>query len=203
MVRPLGDNTRELLVGARLITLALGDITTVHADAIVNAANEPLVGGGGVDGAIHRAGGRAIMADLEARYGRERRCPTGQAVASVAGRLNADWVIHAVGPIWRGGGAGEAAKLRSAYANALRVANELGARSVAAPAISAGVYGYPLEAAARIALDTAVTHLSGATGITRIDFVLFSERTLTAFERALADIRRDAESAGALTKPVL
>lgn len=100
--KPLMDNVHELPVGPRLINLTIGDITKIHADAIINAANEPLIGGGGVDGAIHRVGGPAIMADLEARYGRSRHCPTGQAVPSIAGDLDADWVIHAVGPVWRG-----------------------------------------------------------------------------------------------------
>ena len=139
-VVPLGDD--------REIAAVVGDITTIEADAIVNAANEHLGGGGGVDGAIHAAGGPAIMADLERRYGRSRRCPTGGAVLSDAGNLPARWVVHAVGPIWRGGGAGEPALLASAYRSALRVADEAGARTVGLPAISAGIYGYPLDRAA-------------------------------------------------------
>ena len=120
------------------IQLVLGDITRIPADAIVNAANSALAGGGGVDGAIHRAGGRAIMADLERRYGADRYCPTGSAVVSDAGDLPASWVIHAVGPIWRGGAAGEPEFLASAYRTSLRLAAAQGARTVTLPAISCG-----------------------------------------------------------------
>ena len=136
------------------IELVQGDITKIPADAIVNAANSSLAGGGGVDGAIHRAGGPAVMADLERRYGRRRYCPTGGAVVSDAGNLPAQWVIHAVGPIWRGGAAGEAEFLASAYRTSLRLAAEMGATSVSFPSISTGVYGYPVNQAARIAIDT-------------------------------------------------
>lgn len=178
----------ELLVGTRVLRAIQGDLTQTHADALVNAANEPLVGGGGVDGAIHYAGGPDIMADLVARYGQKRRCPTGQAVLSNAGLLPARWVVHAVGPIWHGGNSGEAELLASAYRHAFRVASEAGARTVASAALSAGAYGYPLEAAATIAVAAAIEHLSGpasSTSVERIEFVLFSERTLAAFERVL------------------
>src|ERR671923_2616247 len=117
------------------VHVAVGDITKEETDAIVNAANSALAGGGGVDGAIHRAGGPEIMADLEQRYGRQRHCPTGEAVISVAGRLPARWVVHAVGPVWRGGGAGEDELLAGCYRNALALAKEHGAKSVAFPAI--------------------------------------------------------------------
>jgi O-acetyl-ADP-ribose deacetylase (regulator of RNase III) len=179
---------RDLQVGERVLALVRGDITTIPADGIVNAANSALVGGGGVDGAIHRAGGPAIMADLRRRYGPGRHCPTGSAVITVAGNLPARWVIHAVGPIWRGGGAGEPALLGSAYRTALRLAREAGARSVTLPSISTGVYGYPLSPAARIALEAARDHLAGETTIERATFVLFSADSLAAFEEALEEL---------------
>lgn len=177
---------REFQVGERVLALVQGDITAIPADAIVNAANSALAGGGGVDGAIHRAGGPGIMADLRLRYGPNRHCPTGSAVITVAGDLPARWVIHAVGPIWSGGGSGEPALLGSAYRTALRLAAEAGAGSVSLPSISTGIYGYPVSAAAPIALAAARDHLAGETTVERIVFVLFSVDTLTAFEAALA-----------------
>ena len=174
------------LVGGRVLALARGDITSFPADVIGNAANEPLAGGGGVDGAIHRVGGPSIMADLEARYGTNRRCPTGSAVVSTAGRLPARWVVHAVGPVWRGGGHGEAALLESAYRSTLRLADELGASSLDLPAISCGAYGYPLDEAAAIAVATVASHLARDTGLERVTFVLYSDDTHDAFVRAVA-----------------
>ena len=169
------------------IELLLGDITTVPADAIVNAANSALAGGGGVDGAIHRAGGPAIMADLDRRYGPGRHCPTGSAVVSDAGNLPATWVIHAVGPIWRGGAAGEPELLASAYRTSFRLAGELGATSVSFPSISTGVYGYPVDLAAQIAIDTVSDALALEPGsIERVIFVLFSQGTLEVFEEVLS-----------------
>jgi O-acetyl-ADP-ribose deacetylase (regulator of RNase III) len=169
------------------IELVQGDITRVAADAIVNAANSALAGGGGVDGAIHRAGGPAIMADLERRYGRGRHCPTGSAVASEAGNLPAKWVIHAVGPIWRGGSAGEPDLLASAYRTSMRLAAELGATSIAFPSISTGVYGYPVDLAAQIAIDTVSDVLAMEPGsIERVTFVLFSRDALEVFEDVLS-----------------
>lgn len=176
----------ELRIGSRTLALARGDITTLAVDAIVNAANSALAGGGGVDGAIHRAGGPAIMEELRRRY--PGGTPTGSAVITPAGDLQARWVIHAVGPVWRGGDHGEAALLASAYASALELAAEAGARTVALPAISAGIYGYPLPEAARIALETARGHLAGETTIERATFVLFSSDTLRAFEAALGEL---------------
>jgi O-acetyl-ADP-ribose deacetylase (regulator of RNase III) len=179
----------SLSVGGRTIGTIRGDITRVQADALVNAANEALAGGGGVDGAIHRTGGPAIMADLVSRYGRDRRCPTGQAVLSVAGDLSADWVIHAVGPVWFGGRSGEPSLLASAYRNAFRLASDAGARTVAAAAISTGIFGYPLAEAASIAVAAAVEHFAGPTTVERIDFVLFSEESLKVFDHALLRAR--------------
>lgn len=169
------------------LRLVQGDITTVEACAIVNAANSALAGGGGVDGAVHRAGGRAIMADLEQRYGRDRHCPTGSAVVTVAGNLPATVVIHAVGPIWRGGAAGEPELLASAYRTSLDLAAREGCRTVALPSISTGIYSYPVEAAAAIALGTVDAWIAEhPDALDVVTFVLFSRETLEAFERALA-----------------
>jgi O-acetyl-ADP-ribose deacetylase (regulator of RNase III) len=170
-----------------MLRLVQGDITTVEACAIVNAANSALAGGGGVDGAIHRAGGPAIMADLERRYGGARQCPTGSAVVSVAGDLPARVVIHAVGPIWRGGAAGEPEALASAYRTSLDLAAREGCRTVALPSISTGIYSYPVEAAATIAIGTVDAWIADhPDAIDEVTFVLFSRDTLEAFERALA-----------------
>jgi O-acetyl-ADP-ribose deacetylase len=181
------DLRRDDGTAARLELLA-GDITTVAADAIVNAANSALAGGGGVDGAIHHAAGPDLARELAARY---RGCPTGSAVITGSGRLaehGVRWVVHAVGPIWRGGGHGEAELLSSAYATAFRLADEAGARSVALPAISAGIYGYPLEEAAAIALRTVRDGLARAHTIDRAIFVLFGDAPMRAFELALGDL---------------
>lgn len=175
----------EVIIRGRTLGLLVGDITTIPADAIVNAANSALAGGGGVDGAIHRAGGPSIMAELRARY---NGCPTGSAVVTGAGSLPARWVIHAVGPRWQGGGRGEAGLLASAYRTAFGLAEELGARSVTFPAISAGIYGYPLEEAARIALETIAECLAGATSVERATFVLFSPDTYRVFARVLRQL---------------
>ena len=169
------------------IDLLVGDITHVPADAIVNAANSALAGGGGVDGAIHRAGGPAIMADLERRYGRDRHCPTGSAVVSEAGELSASVVIHAVGPIWRGGSAGEPELLASAYRTSLDLAAREGCRTVALPSISTGIYSYPIDAAATIAIQAVDGWIAeNPDALDEVTFVLFSRETLEAFERALA-----------------
>jgi O-acetyl-ADP-ribose deacetylase (regulator of RNase III) len=181
------DDTRprETDVAGRTLAIVRGDITRIAADAIVNAANPALAGGGGVDGAIHRAGGPSIMTELRSRYG-ARGCPTGSAVITGAGALPARWVIHAVGPIWRGGGEGEAELLASAYRASLALAEEAGARTVTFPAISCGIYGYPLDEGARIAVRTVAAHLrSAARTVGRATFVLFSADTFAAFESAL------------------
>ena len=169
-------------VGTATLRLVQGDITRVEADAIVNAANESLLGGGGVDGAIHRAAGPALLADCRAAGG----CPTGEARITGAGRLPARYVIHAVGPIWRGGAAGEAEALASAYRASLALAEANGVRTLAFPSISTGAYGYPEAAAARVALDTVLAHLRGPTGLVEVTFVLFSDGTLATYQAALA-----------------
>ena len=167
------------------VRLVQGDITRVEADAIVNAANSALAGGGGVDGAIHRVGGRAVMADLERRYGPNRHCPTGSAVVSDAGDLAARIVIHAVGPMWRGGGAGEPELLASAYRTSLDLAADEGCRTVALPSISTGIYVYPIDLAAGVALQTVDAWVAEhPDALDTVTFVLFSADSLAAFERA-------------------
>jgi O-acetyl-ADP-ribose deacetylase len=168
--------------GPGTVRLVQGDITRAAADAIVNAANARLAGGGGVDGAIHRAGGPSIMEECRRAGG----CPTGDAVATTAGDLAARWVVHAVGPVYRGGLHDEPRLLASAYRRGLEVADGLGAATVACPAISAGVYGYPLDEAAAIAVGSALLFLGGGPAHVReVTFYLFDARTLAAFERAL------------------
>ena len=169
--------------GEGTVRLCQADITTLAADAIVNAANSGLVGGGGVDGAIHRAGGPEIMAELRRLGG---GCPTGFAVVTGAGRLRARHVIHAVGPRWRGGDRGEAEQLASAYRVAFQLAADCGCATVAAPSISTGIYGFPVERAAPIAIAEARAALAtGATSLREISFALFSPGDLAAFEAAL------------------
>jgi O-acetyl-ADP-ribose deacetylase (regulator of RNase III) len=177
---------REVQIGDRVLGLTQGDITRFVADAIVNAANSALAGGGGVDGAIHRAGGPSIMSELRATY--PDGCPTGGAVITAAGELPARWVIHAVGPRWNGGGRGEAELLASAYRASLRLADEKKVASIAFPAISLGIYGYPLGEGAAIAVRTAAEHLAGPTTIERATFVLRSDDTYRAFEEALRGV---------------
>ena len=176
----------ERMVGDGRLTILLADITAIPADAIGNAANRWLTGGGGVDGAIHAAGGPAIMAELRSRF--PGGTPTGTAVETTAGALPARWVIHAVGPVWGGGGSGEAELLASAYRSTVRLADRLGAASLTLPAISAGIYGYPLAEAARIAIETTRAELLDAAVLREITFVL-RETTLPPFRTALASVR--------------
>jgi O-acetyl-ADP-ribose deacetylase len=176
----------------RSIELVLGDISRQSVDAIVNAANSRLAGGGGVDGAIHRAGGPTIMAETARRY--PQGCPTGSAVMTAAGNLSAKYVIHAVGPFWSGG-RGEHTLLANAYQKALELADAYNCRSVALPALSTGAYRYPLDEAASVALRTAATLLLGlgqGRTLALVRYVLFSDTALTAFQGALNEVRRSA-----------
>jgi O-acetyl-ADP-ribose deacetylase (regulator of RNase III) len=163
------------------ITLVRGDITRQSADAIVNAANSSLLGGGGVDGAIHRRGGPAVLEACRtlraSRYG--KGLPTGKAVATTAGELDARWVIHTVGPVWSAT-EDRSDLLASCYRESLRVADELGARTVAFPAVSTGVYRWPMDDAARIAVDTV---RNTPTAVEEARFVLFDDRAYEAFAR--------------------
>ncbi len=166
------------------IVLLEGDLTTQAVDAIVNAANSTLLGGGGVDGAIHRAGGPSILAECEElrRTAFPLGLPTGRAVATGGGDLPARWVIHTVGPVYRTSG-DPAGELASCHTEALRVADELGARTVAFPAISTGAFGYPLEDAAAVAVRAV---RDAGTRVEEVRFVLFERQAFEAFEQALA-----------------
>lgn len=168
------------IVKDRLI-LSSGDITRLAVDAIVNAANETLLGGGGVDGAIHRAAGPELLAECRGLHG----CPTGQAKITKGYRLAAQHVIHTVGPVWQGGGQGEAALLANCYRNSLALAVQHRLATVAFPAISCGVYGYPLEAAARIAVSEVRAVLAQEPSIRQVQLVCFGKEVTAAYEKAL------------------
>jgi O-acetyl-ADP-ribose deacetylase (regulator of RNase III) len=166
------------------IDLVQGDITVQDVDAIVNAANTGLRGGGGVDGAIHRAGGPEIMAECRKLNG----CPTGDARITTGGRLPARYVIHAVGPVYRDGSQGEPELLASAYRRSLEVAGEHGVQRLAFPSISTGVYAFPIAQAARIALGTVQAYLAGDVPLTLVRFVLFSVGDLRVYQEAAETI---------------
>jgi O-acetyl-ADP-ribose deacetylase (regulator of RNase III) len=183
------DESVAASIRGRWLELVLGDITQQEVDAIVNAANSRLAGGGGVDGAIHRAGGPAIIEETRRRY--PDGCPTGSAVVSGAGNLRAKYIIHAVGPFWNGGGRGEEALLASAYRTALELAADHDCRSIAQPALSTGAYRYPIEEASRVAVSTAAAFLRGLddrSPLSTVRFVLFSAEVLAAFEQALREV---------------
>jgi O-acetyl-ADP-ribose deacetylase (regulator of RNase III) len=171
----------EHKIRGRTLRLRQGDITTVPADVLVNAANSALAGGGGVDGAIHRAGGPSIMAACRVIGG----CPTGDAVVTGAGNLSARYVIHAVAPVWKGGTQAEAELLRNAYRRSLEQADAVGARSVSFPSLGTGAYRFPLNLAADIAISTVLGYLTGNTALDEVIFVLFSESDLQAYETTL------------------
>ena len=177
------------IIAGRTIELHQGDITLEEVDAIVNAANSRLAGGGGVDGAIHRRGGRAILDETGRRY--PEGCPTGSAVISSAGDLTAKFVIHAVGPVWQGGLSGEAELLAGAYRKSLEHAASEECRSIALPALSTGAYGYPLDEASRVALATAIAFLKINELPELVRFVLFDAGAYGAFSRTLEELTRD------------
>lgn len=164
------------------IEIVKGDITRIHADAIVNAANSSLMGGGGVDGAIHRAGGPAILEECRKIIARQGRCSTGEAVMTTAGNLPAKYVIHTVGPVWNEGKKNEAELLASCYTNALRLAVDSGCRRVAFPCISTGIYGYPPDAAARVAIETIMAFLAKTDALDKICFVCFDDANFNALQ---------------------
>ncbi len=163
-----------------------GDITRMEVDAIVNAANSGLLGGGGVDGAIHGAGGPAIMEACRALRDAQGGCPTGEAVLTTGGRLPASYVIHAVGPVWHGGSQGEDEQLASAYRNSIRVAAQHHLRTLAFPNISTGLYGFPRERAADIAIAAVREALAAAPEIEQVTFVCFDDENYRLYRERLA-----------------
>ncbi len=171
----------EVKINKGILSLVEGDITKQETEAIVNAANKSLRGGGGVDGAIHRAGGPKILEECITIGG----CETGEAVITTGGNLRAKYVIHTVGPVYRDGLHNEPKLLEGAYKNSLKLASSKGIKSIAFPSISTGAYGYPLEDAAGIALKKAITYLKEHPDIELIRFVLFGQKTLEVYERVL------------------
>ena len=171
----------QVIVNKSKLTLIQGDITRQATDAIVNAANSSLMGGGGVDGAIHRAGGPAILEECKKIAARQGRLPTGKAVITTGGDLKARHVIHTVGPIWHGGDRGEADLLASAYKESLTLAVTSGLKTVSFPSISTGAYGYPVDSAAEVALQTVVKFLEKKTPLQEVVFVLFDNRTCEVY----------------------
>ena len=171
----------EVKIGNSALSLVEGDITCEETDAVVTAANSRLMGGAGVDGAIHRAGGPSILEECRKIGG----CPPGQAVITTGGKLKAKYVIHTVGPIYQDGTKGEADILRSAYLSSLKLASAKGLKTIAFPAISTGAYAYPLKEAADIALKTAIDYLQEHSDIELIRFVLFGHKTYEAFGEEL------------------
>lgn len=174
----------EVKLNKGTLVLTQGDITKEETAAIVNAANSTLLGGGGVDGAIHRAGGTRILEECKKIGG----CKTGEAVITTGGNLKARYVIHTVGPIYRGGQHNEAALLKSAYSNSIELAASKGLESLSFPSISTGAYGYPVNEAAKIAIQCAYDFLNNHDSPSLIRFVLFDKRTYSAYENALNEI---------------
>jgi len=179
----------EATIGNTLLIIKQGDITREKTDAIVNAANSSLMGGGGVDGAIHRAGGPRILAECQQIVAREGRLPTGRAVMTSGGDLPAKFVIHTVGPIWYGGNRGEPERLACAYRESLKLALENRLSSIAFPSISTGAYGYPVDKAAHIALETVISFLREKPGSLReVIFVLFDVPAYQAYTTAMKEL---------------
>lgn len=188
--------------GRTWLQLKRGDLTEENTDAIVNAANPSLMGGGGVDGAIHSTGGGSILEECKAIHASQGPLPAGQAVITTAGRLPARFVIHTVGPIWAGGRKGEAGLLESCYRNSLILAVNEGLRTVAFPSISTGAYGYPLEKAAPVALSSVIDFLTaeqnrdenGQPLLDRVCFCLFSESDYSVYSQVLVDLESASEA---------
>ena len=181
----------EINIGTTSFSLIKGDITLHDTEAIVNAANSGLMGGGGVDGAIHRAGGPAILEECKRIRAESGILPPGQVVITTGGNLKAKYIIHTVGPIWQGGKTGEAETLSSAYRESLSLAVKKGIKSISFPSISTGAYGYPVEQAAGVAVKTVIEFLQSKPPLDRVDFVLFGDHNLQAYENALKVILKE------------
>ena len=179
----------ETMINQVRLSLIRGDITQQDTDAIVNAANPSLMGGGGVDGAIHRAGGPAILEECKQIVANQGRLPTGKAVITTGGNLNAKYVIHTVGPIWHGGDRNEAELLSSAYRESLKLAADRNLTSISFPSISTGAYGYPLDKAARVALRAVTSFLKEKnTSVKEVIFVLFDSSAHESYCSALKEL---------------
>jgi O-acetyl-ADP-ribose deacetylase len=179
----------ETKIGSARLSLIQGDITLQNTEVIVNAANSSLMGGGGVDGAIHRAGGPAILEECKKIISRQGRLPTGKAVITTGGRLQAKNVIHTVGPVWQGGERNEADLLASAYSESLSLAESNQLKSLSFPSISTGAYGYPVASAARVALLIVISFLKKqAVSLKEVRFVLHDSRTYDAYQEALREV---------------
>lgn len=178
----------ERTINKTRLSIVQGDITQQATDAIVNAANSGLMGGGGVDGAIHRAGGPAILEECKQIRAERGRLPTGEAVITTGGNLKARHVIHTVGPVWHGGNREEADLLASAYRESLKLAIDRGLKSVSFPSISTGAYGYPVEPAARVALQTVIDFLAQDDSLAEVVFVLFDSRTYRVYADTLQEL---------------
>jgi O-acetyl-ADP-ribose deacetylase (regulator of RNase III) len=185
----MSKQAQEVVINQTRLSIVQGDITAQATDAIVNAANSGLMGGGGVDGAIHRAGGPTILEECKQIVARQGRLPTGKAVITSGGNLRAKHVIHTVGPIWQDGNKGEAALLRSAYRESLKLAAEHNLSSVSFPSISTGAYGYPLAEASGVAIGAVASFMQEqVTSIKEVVFVLFDARTYQAYASALEEV---------------
>jgi len=183
------EQPRQITINQTKLTIVQGDITMQATDAIVNAANPSLMGGGGVDGAIHRVGGPPILEECKQIVSRQGHLSTGKAVITTGGNLKAKHVIHTVGPVWRGGGSNEAQLLTSAYQESLKLAAEHGLTSISFPSISTGAYGYPLDKAAREAIKAVILFLKErTTQLSEVIFVLFDSRTYQAYSSALDEV---------------
>jgi O-acetyl-ADP-ribose deacetylase (regulator of RNase III) len=185
----MGKQVKKVMVNQTRLAIIQGDITKQTTDAIVNAANPGLMGGGGVDGAIHRAGGPTILEECRQIVAKQGRLPTGKAVITTGGNLPAKHVIHTVGPIWHGGNKGEAALLKSAYRESLKLAAEHKLASISFPSISTGAYGYPVAEAARVAIKAVVSFLTEqVTSLKEVVFVLFDSRTYKTYASTLEEV---------------
>ena len=185
-------STEEYKIGKARVLLVQGDITEMDTDAIVNAANPSLMGGGGVDGAIHRKGGPKILEECKRIRATEwpNGLPTGKAVITTGGNLKAKYVIHTVGPVWRGGNSGEPELLAEAYRNSLRLAVSKGLKTVAFPSISTGAYRYPIEKACKVALATVKEFLEKEDKLDKVVFVLFTASDLEVYKKAAKEIMK-------------
>jgi O-acetyl-ADP-ribose deacetylase (regulator of RNase III) len=185
----MDNQPTEVTINGVKLHIIQGDITQQTTDAIVNAANSSLMGGGGVDGAIHRAGGPAILDECKQIVSRQGRLPTGKAVMTTGGNLKAKYVIHTVGPVWHGGNQGEPELLASAYQESLKLATEHKLGSISFPSISTGIYGYPVNQGAQVAIGSVIAFLhQGTTSLRQVVFVLFDVKTFAAYASALREI---------------